>query len=491
MPDIEKILKRWRLNPVTFVKECFQWPEGQGPTFQQIEALEWVKDIAMARQKKAAGVKLTKAEEELNTKIGLAIKSGQGTGKDAILSLIFWWLLLCFPYPKGLVTGPTSAQLEDNLWREFRTWRNLSPLLMQEFDIQSDRIFHKKFKGEWFVSARTANVRGSEDEQAETLAGMHAPYMIMAVDEASAVPRGVFRPFEGGLTGEMNFAIIIGNPTRAKGYFFDAFNIDKRHWITLSWDAEDSPIVDKGNIDRIASKYGRDSNMFRIRVKGQFPMFDSDTLIPYDWVIDAVDKETEILPGTYKIKGLDVGAGGDPTVIVTRQGAKITDITSINSPDSNQVFNWVMKEVMEDKCDMLLYDPIGIGWYLESEFINRKIYIAQPVDVRKESPELACFRLRDALYWRLREQFENGRISIPNDEDLIGELTTIKYDTSDKTTGLIKIEAKRDMRKRGLESPNKADALALTYFYDELAIKGMETFRRKKEAEKKTNWRTV
>jgi len=495
---VEKKLEQWRYRPDLFVQEAIIWPPGQGPSTQQLDALRLVGLMARAKIKKFQNKPLDKDEKIVAGKLGITIRSGHGTGKDAWLAWVYLWLLTCFAFPKGLVTAPTSHQLRDVLWGEINKWIRQSPLISSHLEWQTEKIFAKGQKEEWFVTARTANLKGTEEEQGEALAGLHAEYMILAVDEASGVPAGVFKPIEGALTGMMNFAILIGNPTRSKGYFFDSHTKDRTRWYALHWNSEESPIVSKEFVERMESKYGRESNMFRIRVLGDFPLSDSDSLIPYDWVLDAVNREIEVLKGTYKVKGIDIGLGGDKSVICTRIGPKVTEYEQFDSPDTTQVTGWILRELGDDDdFDFAFIDPLGIGAGVEGrirELSNdtrfRFLKKVVPVDVKRASSDTRYFRLRDQLYFRVRDAFERGTITIPDDEELIGELTTIKWDAPD-STGNLKIESKKDMRKRGLHSPNKADALALTFFYGDDTYKAVGKDLGPKKKQSTYTWRTA
>jgi len=486
-----EILKQWRTDPVLFVLQCFEWGEGEGATDQQIEGLNTVGAMANAKVKTNLKQNPTEKERELARKMGISIRSGHGTGKDAFLCWIYWWLLVCFPHSIGYVTAPTSHQLGDILWKEFSKWQRKSPLLMEKFEVLSDKVFCKEAKKEWFISARTAVIKGSEEEQGETLAGQHGDYMVLAGDESSVLPPGIFRPVEGALTGIMNFIILIGNPTRGKGYFFDTFHKDKEHWVNLHWNSEESERVTSEFTERMAKKYGRQSNIYRVRVLGEFPTSTTDTLIPYEWVLDAVDRELEIPPDSYKMKGCDVGTGGDDSVILTRKGNRVTDVVTYGSPDTMQIVGWCMRELAEeDDYDFFLMDNIGVGAGVYDRLRELKIRGLVSVDVRRSSVYPNCYKLRDELFWKLREVFEAGTISIPDDPVLIEELMTIKYDDPETTKGKIKIESKKKMRERGLPSPNRADALAFTYYFGDASGKSVKDNRFRKKR-KPLSWRVV
>jgi phage terminase large subunit len=461
-----EVIKRWREKPWAFVREAI----GVEPTNQQESGLRILGEFVSAKIKSAKGGRLSKREKDLAEKIGLSIRSGHGTGKDAFLSWVYIWLLTCFPYPKGLATGPTSHQLDIVLWPEIRKWlRGSRAELHRYLEVQADKVFNKDYKSEWFIAKRTASVKGGPEEQGETLAGLHADYMIHAVDEASGVPDGVFKPLEGALTGLLNIAILIGNMTRSNGYFYDSHFTDARKfWVPLHWDCEDSNIDEitglttmSSYVQRMADKYGRDSNFFQIRVKGNPPLSEPDALIPYEWVMKAKDRVVE--PDEYDpvMIGVDPGAGGDSSVVLDRKGLCVNDIREYNTKDTMELVGNICLASRDLEPDAIMVDVIGIGNGVYNRLMELR-YPAYPVNVSESaSKEEQFMRLRDELFWRLRGFFEAGTISIPDDDELIGELSSIKYKA--ESNGKVKIESKREMRGRGMESPNKADALMLSF----------------------------
>jgi hypothetical protein len=411
--------------------------------------------------------------------------SGQGTGKDAFASLVCWYFLYNFANCKIPCTAPTSHQLKNVLWSEINKWgrksRPLDPkdpsgptILQHLFEIQTERVFLKEKKGrEWFAVARTVNAKASPDEQVETLAGFHEDHMLFIIDEASGIPDPVFKPIEGTLTGKLNIVLMIFNPTRSKGVATESQYGDSGQWVTLRWNSEDSEIVSREHIENMEKKYGRDSNPFRIRVLGLPPLADTDTLIPWDWIMDAVDREITPLDDDPVVKGVDVGAGGDKSVIATRHGGKITKLKRINTKDTMELVGWVVNEIDADEAQATYVDVIGIGKgvYDRLRESGQRVF---SVDVRRTPKEPERFlKTRDELWWTLREQFEQGIISIPNDRDLIDQLGCIKW--APDSRGRVKVEGKPEMRRRGLNSPDEADAVCLTYAMND------RIFRAKKE----------
>ena len=484
-----QVFLRWRQNPLAFVKECIK----AVPSNQQEEALRLVGAIANAKLKYNTGQQCTPEEVTLAKKLGITIRSGRGTGKDCWLAWVYLWLLGCFPNPQGLVTAPTSHQLRDVLWKEIAKWLRPNEFLSSYLVWQTERVFSKEDPAGWFITARTANIKGSPEEQAETLSGMHDKYMILAGDEASGLPRGIFTNLEATMTQEMNFCILISQGSRSSGYFFDTHTVDADRWLCLQWNSEESTNVSKEFYEGLERKYGRNSNMYRINVLGEFPASDSEAFIPYDWVQNAVDRELVYTDDMPIIRAFDVGGGKDDSIMVERIGPVVTRIEQFSSPRLNEVRDWIMRLLSDDEYTRAYIDNIGIGANVHDEIVfTYKFKRVESCDVRGDSSDPTCFRLRDELWQKAKNAFERGSISIPNNEDFIAELTTIRFDNDDSTKGLTKIESKKKLRERGLSSPNMADAFVMTYKDDYEVFKSVrkESWMRKPKQENR-NWKIM
>jgi hypothetical protein len=473
MGELDDTFLKWRNDPVQFVLEVV----GVVPTNQQREGLRALGKLYDSKLKMAYGVPLSDEEQEYAGKIGVSIRSGHGTGKDAFLAWVYLWLLTCFPGARGLVTAPTQHQLQDILWPEMRVWmRKSSGKLGDILDIQSEKAFRRGGKGadEAFVVNRTARVTGDKEEQAETLAGFHSDYMVLSVDEASGVADGVFLPLEGAQTGKFNIGVLISNPTRNNGYFYQTHHRDRKNWVALHWSCESSNMDDvtgtqamAGYVARMKGKYGTDSNFYRMRVQGEFPEAEPDALISLELIMSAVDRDVVENPKQGLVLGVDVARmGDDVSIICPRRGMLVEPLIEYRKLDTMELCGHIMGAMADLKPATTLIDCIGIGAGVVDRLREmRKTVIGVNV-AEAASREDRFVRLRDELYWRVRERFESRRIRIPNDDELIGELSSIKWKpagSSDK----VKVESKMEMKKRGLASPNRADALMLTeYFRD-------------------------
>jgi hypothetical protein len=184
-----------------------------------------------------------------------------------------------------------------------------------------------------------------------------------------------------------------------------------------------------------------------------------------DWIMDAVSREIQPLEKDPIIKGLDCGAGGDKSIIITRKGGKVYGIKRLTTPDSQLLINWAQADFLSENADVLRVDNIGIGWAVYGGLFDRLGSKVESADSRKQASNTDKFyNKRAEMYWTLREKFEKGLISIPDDPDLIDELSVIKA-TYDK--GKVKIIEKQKIKEELGHSPDAADALALGYYYDD------------------------
>lgn len=477
-PNDVNILKGWARDAERFVHEALCVGKVSG---QQRQLYRDMTRLVWAKIDRGEGRTQSAEEEALAKKIGVSIMSGKGTGKTIAAAQMILWFLTCFPECLIVCTAPTAHQLRDNLWQALTRVRNgldgQTPVIRDWVTIQTDKVFITEYEGKsWYCVGRTAPRNGSEAELAETLSGKHNPYMLMVADEAAAVPDIVFRDLEGTLTEKCNLALLLFNPTRETGYAIETHRGTRDKWLHQRWSAEDSEWVTKDSIESKRQQYGQDSNFFRVTVLGLPPLVSSDTLIPYSWAIEAVDREIEPLPQDVEVAGIDVGAGGDPSIYLHRRGPRIITLRQEETPDPEVLTGKMMGHMYTHSPRYVFIDKIGVGWgivgNLKARIRNPDITIIGVNVGEVASNDNRFVKKRDELCWRVRERFADHTISIPNDPMLIGELTTIKFTEPD---GRVKIESKKEMRMRGLDSPNRFDALALTEYYQQEYLRRFNT----------------
>lgn len=430
----EEFVEAYKDDPVRFVKEML----GAEPFDYQQEFLE-----ALARGTRK-----------------MSVKSGHGTGKSTTASwAMLWFLLLRFPN-KVVVTAPTSSQLFDAMFAELKRWINELPKELQQLlNVKSDRVELVSAPSEAFISCRTARA-----ETPEALAGVHSDHVLLIVDEASGVPEQVFEAAAGSMSGHSATTLMLSNPTRSNGTFFESHNRMADSWWTRTWSCIDSPLVSDEFVDEMRLRYGEESNAFRVRVLGQWPLADDNTIIPFHLVEAAQHRDVEIYEDAKIVWGLDVARfGNDATALCKRQGSVITEVRSWRGLDLMQTCGRVVAEYNalppSKRPSEVLVDSIGLG----SGVVDRLRELDLPVRGINvsESPSMGdtYMNLRSELWFKAKAFLEERSCKIPKDDQLLSELTSVRY--SFTSSGKMKAESKDEMRKRGLGSPDLADSFCL------------------------------
>jgi phage terminase large subunit len=390
-------------------------------------------------------------------------RSGHGTGKTTVIAMLAVWFVLTHHDSKTVITANSQDQLRDNVWAELKKTAGYLPEpLRSQIQIDEERMFVKAAPELAFVVRRTAS-----KSKPESLAGIHAKHVLYLVDEASAIDDIVFETAQGSLSTPGACACLFSNPTRTSGFFYDTHNLLRARWRTYVVSSEDVPRA-RGHIQDIVQAYGKGSSKYRVRVLGEFPTADDDTVIPLEWAEAAVNRDVvrlEYLP----IWGVDVARfGDDKSALAKRQANRLLEpVKTWHNLDTMQLSGIIHNEYYATHEDMrpkeILIDVIGVG----SGVVDRCREMGLPARginvAESNATDDRCMRLRDEIWWKCREWFESKDCSIPDDQKLIGELVVPTYDFH--SSGRIVVEPKSEMKKRvpNMGSPDLADALCLTF----------------------------
>lgn len=397
----------------------------------------------------------------------IAVRSGHGVGKTAALAIAALWFLLTRPNGIVLVTANSQDQLKDNNWAEMRRWIAQMPKIWgRYFDVQATHIRCEKMGS--FATARTAS-----RENPEALQGLHSDHVLILCDEASGIPDIVFETGRGSLSTPGSKLVLTGNPTRGQGEFYDAFNILADHYYKLHVPST-SVHRATGHIEDIRKKHGEDSNPYRIRVLGEFPKEDDDQVIPRYLCDEALRRKVDYIDAPV-IWGVDVaeGVGRDRTALVKRRGNALLE------KELKPIQTWLTKDPMQiagilhdeyknhlkrERPFSINIDTIGIGAGLfyrckELGLPVKKVNVAE-----SPSSKERFLRLRDELWFEAREWFEGLDVSLDKDNpkvhELISELCSPSYQIN--SNGKMRVETKQEMKKRGISSPDIAEAFLMT-----------------------------
>ena len=511
--------RRWVREPIYWARKF------GGEHFDPWSGQEefWIEygKLLNAKLKKFQNLPMTEEEKRYAKKFGISIKAGQGLGKGATISLAayHYQFVLQTYRTKAVCTAPAGPQLLSSLWPEFGAWLQRSPLLNDLFEKNAKRIWLKEDQDEGTVSRiepRTVAPEADPEKQKVVLAGVHALGVLYLIDEASGVPEAVFEPIEGGLTDPLSMVILIYNPTKRDGFAIETHRKNREMWICLHWDGEALAKEKAENPGRfnwfneeqqvtLAKKYGRDSDFYRVRIRGMEPNHSGDTLIAFESAMMATTRVVETLPHDPIVHACDVGGpnrGGDKSVLVSLRGPKMIRLQTYTEKNGVQLAQLMSGHMADDLSslesgvqEVAGVDTNGIG---QSTYDHlRDVQMKKNVR-RINTAELATnpqryHRLRDQIYWELREAFmetleislmitKNGVVQV-NDE-LIAQLTSIKW--HEGTDGKIKIQGKG--LESGIpqcpplkESPDEADALAMAwYLYKHCTSRIPPAFREKR-----------
>ena len=439
----------------------------------------------------------------------VAIKSGQGVGKTGLEAVALLWFLCCYPYPRIVATAPTKQQLHDVLWSEVSKWMSKSPLLSKILKWTKTYIYLKNYEKRWFAVARTAT-------KPENMQGFHEDNMLFIVDEASGVADPIMEAILGTLSGANNKLLMCGNPTRTSGTFFDAFNSDRVLYKCHTVSSMDSLRTNKENIDVLIRKYGKDSNVVLVRVFGEFPKQEDDIFIALSIIEQCISTlyelpEQQVAP--HIIFGVDVARFGDDETIIYqniqgklkmakhRRGqdlmATVGDIVSL--------YREIVKKYPHYKGRIYVnIDDTGLGGGVtdrlrevkREESLNRLFIIpinaAERIETdTKEGKEAAEHynNITTHMWAVLRDLLENKQIQMEDDAETVAQLSTRKYFMA--SNGKLELESKKEMKKRKLGSPDRADATALCVYLGKIkkytgSLPSENVF---KEYEKSSYWK--
>lgn len=444
-------------DPLAFVYFAYPWGEPGTPLEDMEGPDEWQIQIL-----KDIGEQLKKGKD-LQTAIQEAVASGHGIGKSALISWLIHFAISTHENTRGVVTANTEGQLRTKTWPELSKWHNMF-IAKDLFTYTATAIFcsDKDYEKTWRIDA----IPWSKNSP-ESFAGLHnqGNRILVLFDEASAIDDVIWEVTEGALT-DANTEIIwcaFGNPTRNSGRFRECFRRYRKFWNTYQIDSRTVKISNKAKIEEWLEAYGEDSDFFKVRVRGVFPSASDLQFISTE-IADKAQKQV-YKPGQFEhlpvIIGVDPAwTGSDSLEIVMRQGYYMKSLASIPKNDDD----WRMAQLIaqfedEYKADAVFIDMgYGTGIYSIGKQLGRKWRL---IEFGGKSNDPVYLNMRAYMWGQMKEWLREGGSIPPNDQalydDIVGPEAII-----DKN-GRIQLESKKDMKDRGLPSPNKGDALALTF----------------------------
>lgn len=406
------------------------------------------------------------------------VRSGHGVGKSAVEAWTIIWFLATRPFPKIPCTAPTQHQLFDILWAEVSKWMRSNPALANELVWTKEKVYMKGYPEEWFAVARTAS-------KPDALQGFHAEDLLFIIDEASGVADSIFEPVLGALSTPGARLLMCGNPTQLSGFFYDSHNKNRANYARFHIDGRKSARVPQDFVNTIIQMYGEDSDVFRVRVAGEFPLQEDDIFIPISLVERSIHTEYVPRPEPHLVHiGCDVARFGDDKTVI---GYKVDEQAQFHKKRQGQ-------DTMKTADDIILLGEELVRRYKLTSPIPVKVddggvgggVVDRLRQVKRGDPERFWWlevypvkfgqRIKHKYYHdsttymmsvvkKLLQPFdEEGNkkpveLILPDDDDLVAQLSGRKYELTEASK--IKIESKKEVKKRGQPSPDEADCVLL------------------------------
>jgi hypothetical protein len=476
LPDSK--LRSWREDARIFARQCCK-----------VEPDAW-QDLFLAA---VSGVHI-----DPDAKRMLALKACKGPGKSFVLAVAGWWFLFTRWHANGIAMSITEKNLKDCLWTEMARVQERSNLLQHFFAHKGERIECKRYPKDWWLSARSFPQDADKQAQERTIAGIHGRHPFAICDEVGDYPDGVIVAVEAILFSLVDGkppdgrVMLAGNPTSTEGPLYRITKRDRARWwvYEISSDPADpnrTPRVDPVEAQAAIDTWGRDSDYVKVNILGQFPSQQANKLIGPDLALEAARRP---VPDGYEqdalVFGYDVARYGDNAcVLFARQGKMSWKPLVWRELDTMTQADRLAEEWEERRPDQFFLDQTGVGGGVVDRLRQMGIPVI-PIDFGGTPIDARFQDRRSEMYWRMSDWLKKGGV-IPDDVGLRQELVSPRFEY--RQTGRItkfKLESKDEMRKRGIQSPDMSDALALTFSMEVQAHRG-----RRPETHKQENTRSA
>ena len=452
-------------DPLAFVAGAFPWGEAdtrleheKGPEPWQAEILTWLRDGLI----------------DINRAIQIAVASGHGVGKSCLVAWIILWAISTKPDTRGVVTANTETQLKTKTWAELGKWYHMF-LAKDYFDLTATALISKDSAHErtWRIDMVPWSERNTE-----AFAGLHnkGRRILVVFDEGSAIPDVIYEVTEGALTDAETEIIwcVFGNPTRNTGRFRECFPGQRfaKAWRSKQVDSREISFTNKQQVQSWVEAYGEDSDFVRIRVKGVFPRTGEMEFISSEEVQTACEREALGFPNDPLVIGVDVARyGSAESVIFFRKGRDARSIppVRIRGASTVELAGKVSEVYHTYRVDAIFVDGGGVGGGVVDNLRALHLFVFDVQFGAKSDGTGFTTGIdgeryankRAEMWGSMRAWLKIG--AIPSEPDLRAQLVGPTYTYNLRNE--ILLEKKEDMTKRGLDSPDLADGLALTFAY--------------------------
>jgi len=454
-------------DPEAFVMFVFPWGQPGTPLANKSGPRKWQRK----KLREIAEHIRNNNDETAYAVMRSAIASGRGIGKSALVSWLVLWFITTRIGASAIVSANSEAQLRSITWGEITKWAAML-LNTHWWEISATRVMPAKWLTELVERDLQKGTRfwGAEgrlwsEENPDAYAGLHnMDGVFLIFDEASGIPDAIWDVAQGFFTENTphRFWAAFSNPRRNSGYFYECFNAKRDFWQTDNIDARTVEDTDKAVYEQIISEYGEQSVQAKVEVYGEFPAQGDDQFI------SPASVELAFLRPPYKdlsapiVLGVDPARGGsDSTVIVARQGRDIIWIKRYHGDDTMTVVGHVIDAIEQFNPVHTVIDEGGLGYGILDRLVEQR-YKVRGVNFGWKAKNPVMYGNKRAELWGAMKDWLKTAY-LPTDKALKSDLTGPK--SKPDSSGTVFLESKKDMKARGLASPDAADAIAVTFAF--------------------------
>ena len=454
-------------DPEAFVLFAFPWGQPNTPLEKFSGPRKWQRDTLRSI---GQHLKDNRGLMDMDT-LRQAVSSGRGIGKSALVSWLILWMLSTRIGSTVIVSANSEAQLRSVTWGELTKWQAMiinnhwweisaTKLVPAQWVCELVERDLKKGTRYWAAEGKLWS-----EENPDAYAGVHNHDGMMVIfDEASGIPDPIWAVAAGFFTENIldRYWLAFSNPRRNSGYFFECFHAKRDFWKTRTVDSREVEGTDKNVYKQIIEEYGDDSIQARVEVYGEFPSAGEDQFISPVMVDDAFSRERYDDKTAPIIIGVDPARGGaDSTVIVVRQGRDLKKILRYRGEDTMTIVGRVIDAIEEYKPVLTVIDEGGLGYGILDRLTEQRYKVRGVNFGSKSNKPLMWGNKRAQMWGDMREWLKTA--SAPKDRQLKADLIGPMRKPDSK--GTIFLEGKKEMKSRGLASPDAADALAVTFAF--------------------------
>lgn len=483
-------------DPEAFVRFVFPWGSENTPLHKHIGPRQWQIDVLRQIRDHISG---NQGKIDFET-LQLAVSSGRGIGKSALVSWLVIWMLTTRIGSTVIVSANSESQLRSVTWGEVSKWVAMS-INSHWWEVSATKLT----PANWLASVVERDLsKGTRywaaegklwsEENPDGYAGAHSHDGMMVIfDESSGIPSPIWDVAKGYFTEPIldRYWLAFSNPRRNDGYFFECFHSKRDFWKTLKVDSRTVEGTDKKIYDQIIAENGENSYQARVEVYGEFPLSGESQFIQPDIVDEAIKRKKYEDPQAPLIIGVDVARfGSDKTCIAVRKGRDLLELKKYSGLDTMRVVGEVISFIDKYEPDLTVIDEGGLGAGVVDRLLEQRFKV-RGVNFGSKADDSCWGNKRTEIWGEMRDWLKIASIGSDTDNknredmELKSDLTGPQYKIM--SDGATILEPKADMKKRGLSSPDGADAIAISFSYRVARHRNSEPLKNRPLANKSKN----